>query len=811
MSTTYKADSIINDRFSSWRTRILFLMLFMAAIVFSISLYNSYLIRDIDKQWHAFEQGRNEKAQFISSIIREFGYGGMIHHFKDYVLRGEEQHHDATLEKIGAILMPIHRYHALAESRAEFDALTTIEETLAAYRKKLLMIKSGWEQGVPVKQIDQQIIIDDKSTLKAIQRLSKLSRKNFDDSDKIQRYLQAYEQLNTAMGYGGLIHALKNYVLRADKTYMASFLSQLAAARQALTNLAEYGPNQNNTVSRSEIEILTVEAITDIETVLSMYESAIKKAEEMHAAQITPDKIDAEIKFENRLALDALSILRRYLSESLDISSQQLNSELNSVRLFGSLAPVFLLFILLSLSGAMLWLARIDKSQRQSLEAEIDKKIEAEKKFKQLSEELENRVETRTEELSTQIKEREAAETALVESERRIKGILNSAADVIITADTHGIVRMFNQAAEDLFQQTSVDAMGKSLHEFLPFLNLDNLDWEIVLKRASFKSRRGERISSALNISGDEGIIVDISVSEIAQSENSEFTIIARDISEQTTAQKILEDTVEQLREAQDSLIESEKMAALGNLVAGIAHEINTPVGVSVTAASHLEENVQELKQMHDSGKMSRGIFQQFMNTASESSKIIQSNLQRASELVKSFKQVAVDQSSDELRSIDLEHYLNEIISSLQPQLKKTSHKIELSCDVNYQIETYPGSLSQIISNLIINSIIHAYDENNEGLITITAIEYDKQIEIIYNDNGKGIPADNINKIFDPFFTTKRGSGGSGLGLHIIYNLVTQKLAGTISCKSQEGEGTCFEIKFPARTAESLIPQRLAS
>src|ERR671933_2155012 len=258
-----------------------------------------------------------------------------------------------------------------------------------------------------------------------------------------------------------------------------------------------------------------------------------------------------------------------------------------------------------------------------------------------------------------------------------------------------------------------------------------------------------------------------------------------------------LEKTLQQLKTTQIQLIESEKMAALGNLVAGVAHEINTPIGISVTAASVLAEDATDFSNIYQSGKMKRADLETFLDTARESSRMILANLKRAADLVQSFKQVAVDQSSESQRCFYLKEYLEEIILSLIGNLKKTKHNIKITGDANLTLNSYPGALSQIVTNLVMNSLIHAYGEEEAGQIQLDFQREGEQLILQYSDDGQGIKPENISQIFDPFFTTNRSQGNTGLGLHIVYNLITQKLRGTIQCESQVGRGTKFTLKLP--------------
>jgi predicted ATPase/signal transduction histidine kinase/tRNA A-37 threonylcarbamoyl transferase component Bud32 len=253
------------------------------------------------------------------------------------------------------------------------------------------------------------------------------------------------------------------------------------------------------------------------------------------------------------------------------------------------------------------------------------------------------------------------------------------------------------------------------------------------------------------------------------------------------------------LQTTQKQLVESEKMASLGGLVAGVAHEINTPVGISITAASLLADKATEFFETFKSGQMKRSQLEKFLDTAMQSSSMVLSNLNRAADLISSFKQVAVDRSTEEQRTFNLKQYLSEVLIPLRPKLKTTHHQVEIKGDDAIFLNTYPGALSQIITNLVMNSLTHAYSPEAAGNLVFDFKLEGEQIVLTYSDDGKGITQENLSKIFDPFFTTKRGQGGTGLGLHIVYNLVTQKLNGTIECESQVGVGTKFIIKLPGQ------------
>lgn len=263
------------------------------------------------------------------------------------------------------------------------------------------------------------------------------------------------------------------------------------------------------------------------------------------------------------------------------------------------------------------------------------------------------------------------------------------------------------------------------------------------------------------------------------------------------TKQKELERYLDELNLAQERLVGSEKMAALGGLVAGITHDINTPVGIGVTATSFLQERLEQVESAYKDKTLSPKALEEFINDAKQSTSLLTTNLNRASELVASFKQIAVDQASEAVRTINFKEYLGEVIKSLHPKLKKTKHAINISCPDDLILNLPAGAISQIFTNLIMNSLIHGFEDIQLGAIDITITDDNDDVCIVYKDNGKGVSKHQLEKLFDPFFTTKRDQGGSGLGTHITLNLVKQTLNGEIEVESEEGKGLTYYIRFP--------------
>ncbi len=256
-------------------------------------------------------------------------------------------------------------------------------------------------------------------------------------------------------------------------------------------------------------------------------------------------------------------------------------------------------------------------------------------------------------------------------------------------------------------------------------------------------------------------------------------------------------ETYELLNAAQKQLVESEKMAALGNLVAGVAHEINTPIGVCVTAASRLDTKTKELLGLYRQNQMKRTDLENYLGITEQGNTILLSNLSRAADLVQGFKRVAVEQSSEGKRVFNLHTYLKETVMALNPELKNKPYQITLEADEEIEINSYAGAFSQIITNLVMNSLIHGFKGRDHGKMTIKAYKRYNNLHLIYSDDGNGMTEEVKRKIYEPFFTTNRDGGGTGLGMNIVYNLVVQKLGGRLQLESAPNQGATFHLEIP--------------
>ncbi|WP_084608470.1 PAS domain S-box protein [Nisaea denitrificans] len=403
------------------------------------------------------------------------------------------------------------------------------------------------------------------------------------------------------------------------------------------------------------------------------------------------------------------------------------------------------------------------------------------------------------------ITERRKWEKMLLEKEEQLRSTINNAPAGIILTDEHMKIVVANDQLRDILDvPREMMEPGCDYTEIIRYV-AERGDYgpeadrtrEVVLSSLvtptarpfEYTSRAGKAFSVRRHPVGDGSVVT-----------------IAVDVTEQKQAEERLRQALWDLELAQDELVQAEKMASLGGLVAGVAHEINTPIGTALTASTHVREETLKIGAAFESNAVKRSQLEGYLSIADEGSRIIESNLGRAAELIRSFKQVAVDQSSEERRSFNVDSYLHEIIQSLKPQLRAYPNvDLVLEADADVVIDSFPGAFSQILSNLLVNALTHAFgqegqEQDGRGQVLIRTILFGDQVRISFEDNGKGMSANVREHIFEPFFTTRRGSGGSGLGMHIVYNLVTTTLAGTIRCFSNLGEGTRFDITLPIKS-----------
>jgi signal transduction histidine kinase len=290
---------------------------------------------------------------------------------------------------------------------------------------------------------------------------------------------------------------------------------------------------------------------------------------------------------------------------------------------------------------------------------------------------------------------------------------------------------------------------------------------------------------------------VELSQWLVPHSQPPAYAALVRDITQRKEAEEARSC---ELRQALQQIVEQEKMVALGSIVAGVAHELNTPVGNLVLLASTLRDRVGELADNALAGKLTRSCLLQAAGECREASDVLIRSADKARELIESFKNVAVDQASQRRRRFDLHTCLHDILVTLGRMMRQANVAVELQVPPGVLMDSYPGHLEQVLNNLIVNSILHGFEGRSCGKVSIVASVCGEDIVLVYSDDGVGIAPELQEKIFEPFFSTKVGAGGSGLGMYIVNNLVCGALQGSVSLSSTPGQGVRFEFRLP-RTA----------
>lgn len=421
-------------------------------------------------------------------------------------------------------------------------------------------------------------------------------------------------------------------------------------------------------------------------------------------------------------------------------------------------------------------------------------------------------------------RERQEADAAL----RRAQFCLDRAPDGVYWLDREGRAIYVNEQACRELGYCKEELIGMHVWDFDPEFPAEKWpeQWETLRTRGArtFETRHRHKngetfpveISSVHMTYGETSLHVafvrDISerkrIAEELRSLNLELEKrVAERTSELAVSNKELQSALVTLQHAQDELVRSEKLASLGSLVAGVAHELNTPLGNSVTVATTLADRVRQFDEEVASGNVRRSSLADFVDFSQKASAILTRSLFTASELINHFKQVAVDQTSEQRRPFDLAEVVAEVVMTLQPQFKKTPHQLQIEIPEGIAMDSFPGPLGQVITNLASNALIHGFAEHPGGTVRIEATTTDEHVNMVVSDNGKGIPPENLAHVFDPFFTTRLGQGGSGLGLHIVYSIVLRVLGGRITAASEPGRGTVFTLQLPLRAQETAGTQ----
>ncbi|HLA35201.1 MAG TPA: ATP-binding protein [Rhodocyclaceae bacterium] len=425
--------------------------------------------------------------------------------------------------------------------------------------------------------------------------------------------------------------------------------------------------------------------------------------------------------------------------------------------------------------------------------------------------------------LQMHIRRLRASRESLRESEAKFVGLFQQSPVPLALVRQHdGEIIEINNAWQQQFGYARDEVVGHSvaeIHLWVDLVQKETLKWRLVRQRfldrcdVMLRHKDGRNIvclvSAQVFVSkGDEQVIfnaIDVTRQREIEHEirelNSQLEERVKNRTENLEqTNRELSTALASLKTMQNELIRSEKLAALGSLVAGVAHELNTPIGTGVTVASMLQDQTRDISNEFVTGKMRRSALESFLRNTTEGTRILMNTLHRAAELVSSFKGVAVDQASNQRRRFDLNRVLHEIDTMLQPMCKKTPYRLIFDEAPEIEFDSYPGALSQVLTNFVTNALLHAFEGREHGEMRLCARALDdERVEIAFSDDGIGIAENIVGRVFDPFFTTKLGQGGSGLGMHIVYNIVTEVLGGRIHIDSTVGLGTRISVIIPRK------------
>jgi len=397
------------------------------------------------------------------------------------------------------------------------------------------------------------------------------------------------------------------------------------------------------------------------------------------------------------------------------------------------------------------------------------------------------------------------AEDEVAEGRRRLQEVIDTVPAVINVKDMQLRYVLMNRYMASIFNIEPEDAIGRTTTDIMSRYGAQKTDEndrrvldagkELGFYEEEYVDSSGtmrQWLVNKLPLRGSDG--------EIKQIVTVALDIGERKRSEQEMrkAKDAAEAALQHLRETQNSLIEAEKLAALGRLVAGVAHEVNNPVGISLTVASSLERKAAMFAEEVARGNLRRSSLNDFVETSRSAASQLVGNLNRAAELIQSFKQVAADRSYSDQRTFNLADLTDQVVMSLRPGIRKQNLTLNVECEPGLVMNSYPGPYGQVLTNLFLNSVAHAFPGGAAGEVNIKVRSFGADhVEVLYTDNGCGMTPDIRRRAFDPFFTTRRDEGGTGLGLHIVYSIVTSRLGGQIHLESEPTKGTRVQMILP--------------
>ncbi len=547
-------------------------------------------------------------------------------------------------------------------------------------------------------------------------------------------------RLQGIVGYGGLIHNYKHFVLRGDKQYEQLLTRDVGRLREKLSAIERLLTTDEDRYALATIRVTFEEYLER------------KRIAESLSLSGEPSDLDKIVRVDDAPALagfDTLLAGTRVTAENMERRILESLSDATSYVRYGSWLAAF---FVLSGGVTVVVLRQLTKTNAR-----------------------------------------------LAEARTRIDVLIDRSPDATLVVDRQGLIVRANEVAEKLFGYADDELLGQSVEQLVPP--------ETSAVHAAYRSGyfddpefKPMSVRQPLFAQTKDGRRPVVEINLSYSGEGDELVAIAaiRDVTERHETMRLLSEakeeatrTVEELKRTQDDLIESEKMASLGGLVAGVAHEINTPVGVTLTAATYLNQEARDTAAAYKAENLTSDGLETSLANAQEATKLIENNCRRAAELISSFKQVAVDQSSEAVRDFDLAKYLREIVNSLRPRFKHRKVRLEIDCPPDIAMSGLPGALSQVVTNLVVNAYTHAFGPDDIGRVLLRAeMGDDDTVIVACVDDGHGMTVEVREEAFEPFFTTKRNKGGTGLGMHIVANIVRNVFDGDIRIESTPGRGT---------------------
>ena len=720
-------------------------------------------------------QGKSEKADDANRMIKLMGQARQQE--KNFLLRDDFRYADEAQSLVDRLIILAKSTKSRFEDVENQALAEQIIQVAKQYLNELVKVKEGRKQNlVALRNIVKLGRLVENQTVKLRedqkQELVKLEKESEKVSDEVR--LDKREKADSANRIiklmGEARQEEKNFLLRNEISYAEVTQSLVLRMINEATTLRERFKDTQNKALVSEVIEAAEQYLTEFTQVVKIVEKNIVSEDKMASLGRRVEEVSSQLRGVQKQELQRLEKLSTLSSKQRLDKRVKADTANRIIKLMSEARQQEKNFLLRKEQ------AYVEHTRSLVNQATRQAQFLRERFLDKQNRELAEKIITAA---STYLREFEGVVKAENEQNKQQERMVQAAREIESLA---GYIRTQTQNQATSTKEAAVSVILVTLSLGL----IIGIAAAIILTNSIAKPI--QKLVDVINrlANEDEDVVVPL------VSNQDEIGQIARAIAN-------FKDVILQRKEKTEAqLIQAEKMAALGDLVAGVAHEINTPIGIAVTGSTHLKDQISLLEKNFTSGALRKSEFKRFVDNAMPTAGTIQSNLERASALIKSFKKVAVDQSSQEVRQFKLVAYIDDVLVSLQPKIKQTSHKISLNGDSQIEVQTVPGALSQIITNLVINSLAHGYENNSvEGNINIVVKAKKDDIILLYKDDGKGMDDEIIERIYEPFFTTRRGSGGSGLGLSIIFNLVTQTLGGTIQCNSSPGEGAQFEIIFP--------------